>query len=528
MEGVDASEAELRQVMYPLHAAVWHGDGARVAALLGEHNVNQPDHHGNTPLHLAVMLGNRALSEALLQAGGNPRARNRAGWSVLQEGITGGDRMLLRTLYQHTREQMWARWQARLPSLLETIQEMPDFELKLRWEFSSWIPFVSRLCPNDVYTIRKRGSAVRIDTTIVDFENYRWIRGNVSFWFTGGDIFMVDHDKGTKADLLSGMKNPTEEDTEMDVDNLLASDNVRTDTRTDNVTFTQKRGWLGGDRKDDVEGFACTVFDMGGLDHSVYVRPQRTRQKNKQEHEEFISMLEYFGSTDDLHGDTYEAIEEKEEFDPETLENFEELEARVAAGENPEDIDPAAVARMALRGVDDSEFADAGGDGDGSGDGDDKGNGGGDGDNKDDDDDDEFFDADGDNEAAESGLVEASVGPDGPDKQRGIRRHMGKFVHKKIKAKLWLSEDFPLPLERLMPLLEVLAPTSSHFGKLKRFIELKFPEGGFPVKIEIPVVPAALKGLVTFLSYLERDVAEDELEIPDDYQVVEIGYRGAD
>lgn len=50
---------------------------------------------------------------------------------------------------------------------------------------------------------------------------------------------------------------------------------------------------------------------------------------------------------------------------------------------------------------------------------------------------------------------------------------------------MWLSEDYPLSLkEQIMPIVDLMAITSSHFAKLKDFIEMQLPSG-FPVKIGI-------------------------------------------
>lgn len=47
------------------------------------------------------------------------------------------------------------------------------------------VPLVSRILPSDICKIHKRGSCIRLDSTLVDFNDMRWERGDVSFLFIG-------------------------------------------------------------------------------------------------------------------------------------------------------------------------------------------------------------------------------------------------------------------------------------------------------------------------------------------------------
>ena len=47
------------------------------------------------------------------------------------------------------------------------------------------VPLVSRILPSDVCKIHKAGSSIRLDTTLVDFTEMRWERGDISFIFRG-------------------------------------------------------------------------------------------------------------------------------------------------------------------------------------------------------------------------------------------------------------------------------------------------------------------------------------------------------
>lgn len=92
---------------------------------------------------------------------------------------------------------------------------------------------------------------------------------------------------------------------------------------------------------------------------------------------------------------------------------------------------------------------------------------------------------------------------------------------KQFKGTLWLSPDFPRNIKELLPIFEILAPSQKHFGKLKSFIELKFPDYGFPVKLDVPVFPT-LSAVVTFLNYQEKEIDQEQFIIPSTYNKSQI------
>lgn len=47
------------------------------------------------------------------------------------------------------------------------------------------VPLVSRILPSDICKIYKCGANIRLDTTLVDFCDMRWERGDISFIFNG-------------------------------------------------------------------------------------------------------------------------------------------------------------------------------------------------------------------------------------------------------------------------------------------------------------------------------------------------------
>ena len=51
----------------------------------------------------------------------------------------------------------------------------------------STVPLLSRLLPSDVCRIYKTGACIRLDSTLGDFTEMRWSRGDLSFIFNGED-----------------------------------------------------------------------------------------------------------------------------------------------------------------------------------------------------------------------------------------------------------------------------------------------------------------------------------------------------
>lgn len=86
---------------------------------------------------------------------------------------------------------------------MEALNRINDFYMELKWDFQSWgkalaafllfytivccclVPLVSRILPSDICKIYKSGANIRLDTTLVDFSDMRWERGDISFIFNG-------------------------------------------------------------------------------------------------------------------------------------------------------------------------------------------------------------------------------------------------------------------------------------------------------------------------------------------------------
>uniref|UniRef100_A0A8C3JW27 Ankyrin repeat domain-containing protein n=1 Tax=Calidris pygmaea TaxID=425635 RepID=A0A8C3JW27_9CHAR len=92
---------------------------------------------------------------------------------------------MVQMILQHRDYQQTSMTLGGVPELLQKINETPDFYVEMKWEFTSWVPLVSRVCPSDVCRIWKSGSKLRVDITLLGFENMSWERGRRSLIFKG-------------------------------------------------------------------------------------------------------------------------------------------------------------------------------------------------------------------------------------------------------------------------------------------------------------------------------------------------------
>ncbi|VDM03055.1 unnamed protein product [Schistocephalus solidus] len=80
------------------------------------------------------------------------------------------------------------------------LTKVPDADIDLEWELHSWVPFVSRFLPSDKCRVRKKGNRVRVDMSLKGFQDFGWLRGDISFLLDGSRLFdekvvMLDHDQ---------------------------------------------------------------------------------------------------------------------------------------------------------------------------------------------------------------------------------------------------------------------------------------------------------------------------------------------
>lgn len=168
-----------------------------------------------TPLHLAVRLGDADAVEMLMGAGADWSLQNEQGWSALQEAVCAREEGIAVIITRHYQPMAWAKWCRRLPRLSATMHRMRDFYMEISFHFeSSVIPFIGRIAPSDTYRIWKRGSNLRADMTLAGFDGFRIHRSDQSFLFLGdgsedgklapGTLCVLTHKDKEVANALEG------------------------------------------------------------------------------------------------------------------------------------------------------------------------------------------------------------------------------------------------------------------------------------------------------------------------------------
>ncbi|XP_030041905.1 ankyrin repeat domain-containing protein 13B isoform X2 [Microcaecilia unicolor] len=282
---------------YPLHYLVWQNKSRELELELSakQAEIEHLDPRGRTPLHLATTLGHLECVRVLLKYGADVSKENRSGWTVLQEAVSTRDLQLVQLILRHRDYQRTIKRLAGIPILLEKLHKAQDFYVEMKWEFTSWVPLVSKICPSDTYKVWKCGQKLRVDTTLLGFEHMSWQRGNRSFVFRGQDtsaiVMEIDHDRRVvytetltlashDREVLLAAVQPTEEQAM----SRLTAPVVTTQLDTKNIAFERnKSGILGwrSERTEFVNGYEAKVYSASNVELITRTRTEHLSDQHK-------------------------------------------------------------------------------------------------------------------------------------------------------------------------------------------------------------------------------------------------------
>jgi hypothetical protein len=198
---------------------------------------------------------------------------------VVQESVSTGNVNLIKLIMTYREYQRTFGRTNGIPELLNRLKQAPDFYVEMKWEFTSWIPLVSKACPSDTYKIYKSGSNVRIDTTLIGFNGTTWERGNRSYLFQAANdgsatIIEIDHiKKNYHVDKLSTL-GPSDDEPGMyepdqsTIENKLTAPNIVTFLDIEKIEFERNKSGVWGwrtEKTDKINGYDCKVYTANNL-----------------------------------------------------------------------------------------------------------------------------------------------------------------------------------------------------------------------------------------------------------------------
>jgi hypothetical protein len=479
-----------------------------------------------TPLHLAVRIRDPVCAEILMSAGADWSLQNENGWSALQEAVCNREENIAMIIARHYQPLAWAKWCRRLPRIVASASRIRDFYMEITFHFeSSVIPFISRIAPSDTYRIWKRGSNLRADMTLAGFDGFRIQRSDQTFLFLGegyvsedsntslppGSLIVLSHKEKEITNALEGAgAQPSESDVAHEVALMSQTNMYRPGIDVTQAELIPHLNWRRQERTEMVGNWKSKVYDM--LHVMVSVKSRRVPGAMTDE--------ELFAVNDDENA--VNGGEQDEYDDVLTAEERMQLDSALRMGnadglceddehEAPYCHENGEGASIENGGVNKDKKSWFGWNKKGAK------NGG-----------DEHEDTKivrkssklthDESQRSSSEFPREEIGDPKKNKDKSSKKKKKKGVtveakhgseyKKGLRPVLWLTPDFPLKTEELLPLLDILANKVKAVRRLRELLTTKLPPGTFPVKIAIPIVPT-IRVLVTFTKFEELQPAEE-------------------
>uniref|UniRef100_A0A8C7R3Z0 Ankyrin repeat domain 13 family, member D n=1 Tax=Oncorhynchus mykiss TaxID=8022 RepID=A0A8C7R3Z0_ONCMY len=246
---------------FPLHFLVWNNQYIELERELQQ---NEVDARGRTPLELAVCLGHLESTRVLLRHCADPTHCNSQSWTILQEAVSTGDPELCQLVLQYRDFKRATERLAGIPGLLNKLRQARDFYVEMKWEFTSWVPLVSKVCPSDVYRVWKSGSCLRVDTTLLGFEHMTWLKGRRSYIFKGEENGAMVMEENTAQRLTSPI--------------------VSTHLNTRNIAFERNKSGIWGwrsEKSEAVSGYEAKVYSATNVELVTRSRTEHLSDQDK-------------------------------------------------------------------------------------------------------------------------------------------------------------------------------------------------------------------------------------------------------
>ncbi|CAN8312006.1 unnamed protein product [Cochlearia groenlandica] len=381
-----------------------------------------------TPLHLAVRIGDVFAAKTISFAGADITLQNAAGWNPLHEALCRRNSDMIETILHHHRRSAWCKWRRRLPNLIAVLRRMRDFYMEISFTFeSSVIPFVGKIAPSDTYKIWKRGGDLRADTSLAGFDGFKIRRANQSFMFLSdgdefldvspGTLLVLNRDDKTIANAFENASDPISGE---EIAGFRSQSSLyRPGMDVTKAELVEMKNWRRQDKIETVGKYKAKGYDVENVIFSFKSR-------------------KIAGETEQL-----DDSEESQQSFSEPLRR-QRRQQSCLFDEGKEE----AVSLRRRR------------------------------------------------KERSVSLPEAAV-----TVGSFAARIKEKEYVKSLSPSVWLTEDFPLKTEELLPLLDILANNVKAVRRMRELLTAKLPAGAFPVKLSIPVIPT-VKVVITFSKFV--------------------------
>lgn len=451
-----------------LHEAIFNDNTELVYQILNnkelaQQTVNKKDKHGNTPLHLACMLGrSKEIVKALLDNKASIECKNLNRWAPFHEAISYGNRDVIALMTKKLDDDLHNNFYKN--KLAEKLAKTKNYSMALRWEFQSWVPLVARALPNDLCLITKYGEYIKIDTGLFEYGcDLKWMSGrsrDCSLIFNHKKKWMVLNHLVKRYQYIEG-PNFERKNLEDRVDECMAIDIIDLELRSSDIQLTRSTsGWFWkADETDKIGLFDADIYNFDNIHLVMRKRREHLREedikRNKMGYKAAISIFK-FGKKptfEDLNEDEKNTTDVYESDRPKDGDSAVEVEHRESLPAPP----PTNVTWEEYLNSEPGNFPVLG------------------------------------------------------------RKHKCKTSTTAFKASVAMSKQFPIDKSEFLDLLSIVPMRL--FKNLKEFIEMRLPEG-FPVRLDIPVFPPFLTSRITFedFKFIEEPIDESLFNIPDDYK----------
>ncbi|KAL1372694.1 hypothetical protein HN51_002799 [Arachis hypogaea] len=421
----------------------------QIAAVLDRRDVPNRE----TPLHLAVRLNDLYAARALATAGADVSLQNSSGWNALQEALCRRASEIALVLLRLHHRNAWSKWRRRLPRVIAALRRMRDFYMEISFHFeSSVIPFVGKIAPSDTYKIWKRDGNLRADTSLAGFDGLKIQRADQSFLFLGDGDHAHEVPCGSllvlnrdERKIFDAFENAGGPMNESEVAGFCAQTSVyRPGMDVTRAELVGRTNWRRQEKTESVGEWKAKVYEVHNVIFSFRSRKVAGVDSDVAGSEQVLP-LELDEDEDGF------LVAENPSFgfpmpDKRRHSSFVREEREwVPLGRKSVDL-PSLAAPPPRR---------------------------------------------------TSSSLSVAAPPQTKEKE----------TVRSLRPSLWLTEQFPLKTEELLPLLDILANKVKAVRRLRDLLTTKFPPGTFPVKVAIPVVPT-VRVVITFTKFVELQPLE--------------------